>query len=198
MRTNGGDYAAACSLDFGKPHKFYDTFALRAADGRPAVSLTYPYFGAGRSQDALLRGNIVPVQSCWNGMVSFNATPFTAAQTPLRFRSVPDSLALHHVEGSECCLIHADNPLAARRGVFLNPHVRVAYEKTAYDASRVWPTQKEALLAVPHRMWTGLMDWPWRERKISQRVKEWGGQEKGLHCLVDEMQVVAENGWAHV
>lgn len=43
----------------------------------------------------------------------------------LTFRGIPDDLASLHLEGSECCLIHADNPLSHSKGVFLNPNVRV-------------------------------------------------------------------------
>jgi hypothetical protein len=68
LRTRDGDYAAACSLDYAKPPRFYDTFALRDAEGRPAISQTFPYFGSSQSRNALLNGLPVPVQSCWNGM----------------------------------------------------------------------------------------------------------------------------------
>ncbi|KMQ81604.1 polysaccharide export protein, partial [Lasius niger] len=37
MDTNGGDFAAACSLDFAKPPLYYDTFALRDIEGRGHV-----------------------------------------------------------------------------------------------------------------------------------------------------------------
>lgn len=68
MQTRSGHYAAACALDFAVPHQFYDTFALRDSMGRPAASLGYPYFAAGQSRRSLLRGEPVPVKSCWNGM----------------------------------------------------------------------------------------------------------------------------------
>jgi hypothetical protein len=101
----------------------------------------------------------VPVQSCWNGVgkrrldsppceintvfsfvdlhlttvpVAFDASPFYNPD-PLRFRGIPDSLALHHLEGSECCLIHADNPQSASKGLWLNPNVRIGYDANAYS-----------------------------------------------------------------
>ncbi|EFY90951.1 polysaccharide export protein (CAP59) [Metarhizium acridum CQMa 102] len=57
-----------------------------------------------------------------NGVV-MPAEPFVSS-TKLRFRGVPDSLANYHLEGSECCLIHADNPLSRTLGVYLNPKVK--------------------------------------------------------------------------
>ncbi|KAI9770184.1 MAG: hypothetical protein M1839_003250 [Geoglossum umbratile] len=68
LDTRGGEYAAACSLDFSKPPKFYDTFALRDSSGREAASQTYPYFSSRASRNAISAGREVPVQSCWNGI----------------------------------------------------------------------------------------------------------------------------------
>jgi hypothetical protein len=128
----------------------------------------------------------------------------------LSFRGVDDTLAEHHVEGSECCLIHADNPLSKELGVFLNPNVRVAYNAKAYR------------IVHPHyRPWVGFGDiWVglWKNRitrwLTTPMLKEWvcrrrhhlweraeiqrTGKEKGQVCLINEMQVLIENGWAHV
>lgn len=68
LDTNGGDFAAACSLDFSKPPYFYDTFALRDSQGHEAMMQTWPYFRSRRSRYAAERGLPVPVTSCWNGM----------------------------------------------------------------------------------------------------------------------------------
>ena len=56
-----------------------------------------------------------------------NAAPFYDQVNTLRFRGVPDTLAERHVEGSECCLIHADNRLSKDLGIWINPNVRVGY-----------------------------------------------------------------------
>lgn len=68
LRTRDGDYAAACSLDFSKPPRYYDTFALRDSEGHEPVTLTYPYFRSRASRKAIMAHEPVPVQSCWNGM----------------------------------------------------------------------------------------------------------------------------------
>ncbi|KAL9070523.1 MAG: hypothetical protein Q9161_004820 [Pseudevernia consocians] len=134
LATRDGDYSAACSLDFAKPPHYYDTFALRDNDGHEAVTSIFPYFRSKSSRSAMISGHPVPVQSCWNGIVAFDAAPFYDPNR-LKFRGVPDSLALHHVEGSECCLIHVDNPLTQSHGVWLNPNVRVGYSPEAYAAA---------------------------------------------------------------
>lgn len=137
--------------------------------------------------------------------VAMDAKPYYGTTTPLRFRGVPDSLAEHHVEGSECCLIHADNPLSPRKGVWLNPRVRVGYSTAAYEAvttaapypsSIVW-----ALWGNRVRRW---LTTTWFENSIvTRRLAAWQAEdtsrrEPGTACLVNEMQVLIENGWAHL
>lgn len=69
MDTNKGKYAAACSLDFKDPPYYYDTFALRDAQGETGITSSWPYFRSGRSRDGLMRHDeAVPVTSCWNGI----------------------------------------------------------------------------------------------------------------------------------
>ncbi|KAF2815674.1 uncharacterized protein BDZ99DRAFT_541448 [Mytilinidion resinicola] len=133
LSANAGEYAAACSLDFSKPPRYYDTFALRDISGARALTQTWPYFLSHTFRHALISNKPVPIQSCWNGMVAINAEPFYAS-TPLRFRGIPDQLAELHLEASECCLVHADNPLSTAKGVFLTPNARVGYDAEAYSA----------------------------------------------------------------
>lgn len=156
----------------------------------------------------------VPVKSCWNGIVVFQASPFYEDPS-LRFRAVPDSLALHHLEGSECCLIHADNQLSATSGVWLNPNVRVSYnpeaDKIVNPKGERWPSKMEMFVGIWSNRWARWTQFPWRilERLVvDRRVRLWRREarrkghaeahEDGIHCLINEMQVLLENGWAHV
>ncbi|KAH7171040.1 glycosyltransferase family 69 protein [Dactylonectria macrodidyma] len=209
LNTNGGEYAAACSLDFSKPPLYYDTFALRDTQGEAHAMQTWPYLHSSASRNALVNHvDAVPVKSCWNGIVAMPAEPFISSSA-LRFRAVTDSLASHHLEGSECCLIHADNPLSKTRGVFLNPHVRVGYNLPAYQATHP-ASDNESWLSVWDiffglwvnrlRRWTAL---PFERWVVRRRVGQWkkeglGRREPGEFCLINEMQVVIDNGWAHV
>lgn len=126
---------------------------------------------------------------------------------PLRFRGISDSLALQHLEGSECCLIHADNPLSNTRGVFVNPNVRVGYNELAYH--KVHPaTAWVGLQNVAVSLWENrLRRWtttPFLKKLVvRRRVNSWkaesdGRLEPGEFCLINEMQVLVANGWAHV
>lgn len=74
FETRGGDYAAACALDFSKPPHFYDTFALRDSEGHDTLMQTWPYFRSRDSRRAVKSGQPVPVASCWNG-ISMVCTP---------------------------------------------------------------------------------------------------------------------------
>ncbi len=214
LATRNGDYAAACSLDFSNPPSYYDTFALRDISGAEAVTLTWPYFLAAESRNALISNSPVPVKSCWNGIVVFQAEPFYT-NPPLRFRGIPDSLAAYHLEGSECCLIHVDNEWSAKKGVWLNPNVRVGYNTEAYKAvnpdTGFWPSRMERAQGIWGNRFARWSGFPRRylERYMKEkRIRLWydeaqhHGQDK-LHqdehcCLINEMQVLIENGWAHV
>ncbi|GKT55337.1 polysaccharide export protein [Colletotrichum tofieldiae] len=216
LDTNNGLYAAACSLDFSQPPYYYDTFALRDSAGHAHLMQTWPYFRAGESREAMEAfSDAVPVRSCWNGIVAMPAAPFLVSRAKgwkrLEFRAVPDSLAEgKHLEASECCLIHVDNPLSKSLGVFVNPRVRVGYSPEAYEGTHpkggggswlsVWRIVMGTWEARIRRLATSdrVKEWV-----VKKRVREWeaegeGREEKGVDCLINEGQVLVYNGWAHV
>lgn len=134
------------------------------------------------------------------------AAPFIA-ERPLRFRGIPDSLALLHLEGSECCLIHSDNPLSPSKGVYLNPLVRVGYNVRSYAAVNPiinWLSAKSILKGLwvnRIQRWT-TTDW-FKEWIAQRRVDQWtalshANREFGRVCIINEMQVLDVYGWAHV
>ena len=154
----------------------------------------------------MISGEPVPVQSCWNGVVVFDSKPFYSS-SPLAFRGVPDSLAAYHLEASECCLIHADNPLSTTQGVWLNPKVRVGYNPEAYTAVHpysLWPDAVAAYRGVWSARLNSWMTTPViKSVRVNSRLKRWQRKdperhEPGKQCLINEMQVLIENGWAHV
>ena len=67
INTRDGNYSAACAMDFMHPPHYYDTFAMRDSEGHEPVMSKFPYFRAGASRKAMVYGQPVPVQSCWNG-----------------------------------------------------------------------------------------------------------------------------------
>lgn len=214
ISTRGGNYSVACAIDFSKPPLFYDTFALRDASGTEPITQTWPYFLAAESRNAIKSNFPVPVKSCWNGIVVFQASSFYEVPS-LRFRGISDSLARYHLEGSECCLIHADNPLSATSGVWLNPNVRVSYnieaDKIVNPKAGKWPSKMEILEGVWSNRWARWTRVPRRYLErfvVNRRVRLWRLEmrkrghkevrEEGIFCLINEMQVLVENGWAHI
>lgn len=138
-------------------------------------------------------------------MASTTAQSLTSSAKPLRFRGLPDSLATLHLEASECCLIHVDNPLSDTEGVWVNPAVRTGYSAKAYDEMKgSWPSTGEIYVGWMRKVVLQMLGLPWKgRRKIRSRVRRWisgeaGRQEKGVSCVINEMQVLVPNGWAHV
>lgn len=133
-----------------------------------------------------------------------DASPFY--EQNLTFRGIPDTLALRHLEGSECCLIHADNPLSPNKGVWLNPQVRVGYNGPAYDAVSQgnWLSMYEILAwSWKNRLMRWFTSVWFKEHVVRWRLSAWrkeytSNDEKGIDCLINEMQVLVYNGWAHV
>lgn len=255
LDTRGGHYAAACAVDFKEYPLYYDTFALRDADGDKAVSPRWPWFRSSEARADVRAGRPVRVQSCWNGMVVFDAEPFydttagattdtnahahpntgdTHIPTPLLFRGVEDSLAEFHLEGSECCLIHADNPQSRfadvpssysrhsssgvdadagkNIGVWLNPNVRVAYSLPVYKQIRgaVFPGGFAAVHGAWANRWERArshVQFALEGQTVLNRLRRWRSEtpegeplrnEPGAVCLINEMQIMWQNGWKHL
>jgi hypothetical protein len=69
MQTNNGQHAAACGLDYFRPHLFYDTFAMRDIDGNPMIAILFPFFPQGKTRQQLMAHSTkIQLKSCWNGM----------------------------------------------------------------------------------------------------------------------------------
>ncbi|KAI0173380.1 glycosyltransferase family 69 protein [Hypoxylon sp. FL1284] len=211
FQTRGNNYAAACSMDYKVSPLYYDTFALRDDLGLKTVSLHWPWFQSPTSRASAELNEPIRVTSCWNGIVVFDSAPFYA-NPPLEFRGIDDTLADLHLEGSECCLIHADNYLTAEKGVWLNPNVRVAYGVDAYRQIRTnrFPNFFWAVVGG----WTNrLMRWgiafqsQLENRVVHNRLEQWQLEtpdgdlpryEPGEACLINEMQIMWSNGWMHL
>jgi len=138
-----------------------------------------------------------------------DASPFVNGTSPLQFRGIPDALAESHLEGSECCLIHTDNPASGDKGVWLNADVRVGYNRGAYEA--VHPSDGRPWVSLSTIFWGSwsnrIRRWTtftwFKESVVRRRLASWlakepGNAESGVACLINEMQVLRESGWAHV
>jgi hypothetical protein len=209
LHTRDGHYAAACSMDFKRYPWYYDTFALRDEQGMKTASTLWPWFMSSTARSSTLRAEPVKVESCWNGMVLFDAAPFTA-EPPLEFRGLEDSLADLRLEASECCLIHADNALSRQegKGIWLNPNVRVGYNVGAYEAVKggKFPAPVTAVMGtwvvrlgrVTGRIQGYLDDLTVQKRMANWRAEDPKRTEPGEVCVINEMQIMYKNGWKHL
>ncbi|CAK7270330.1 hypothetical protein SEPCBS57363_004045 [Sporothrix epigloea] len=194
--------------------------------------------GQGLSRaDMLAQKDAVRVQSCWGGMVATDARYIQhrnssllnpdfqeisrhvvdpvhpiGVSAPLRFRYEPEIF----FDACECCLLLADISRAAsvarvpasRTGVFVNPYVRVAYDKTTLRRLRI-VQRWETLFAMPQALFSRLANLPTHNphrqvREGDTFVEEvWNAQanswsletrrgRNGLFCGVREMQVMDE------
>ena len=147
-----------------------------------------------------------------------SAAPFYNNKDQLRFRGVPDSLAVSHLEGSECCLIHADNPLSAELGVWMNPQVRVGYchpDLQKHKVELTWEAFTQACQApydavhapgswvshfqiawglfenrIRRLLSFGVHNWKVRARLWAWMAESDENIETGEMCLVDEMHIL--------
>ncbi|TEA13010.1 hypothetical protein C8034_v005314 [Colletotrichum sidae] len=212
LATNGGSYAAACAMDFTLWPYYYDTFALRDDLGQKTASWYWPWFQSRKARRSAERMEPVAVKSCWNGLVAFDAAPFYDAAKPLRFRGIDDGLAAKHLEGSECCLVHADNYLSREKGVYLNPAVRVGYNAEVYEQINMgrFPTAWVAFVGVWANRYLRIhnsIQLMLEEREVNRRLRQWADEaasselprlEHGKMCLINEMQIMWMNGWKHI
>ena len=214
LATNQGSFSAACALDFHLPPAYYDTFALRDAEGLGTIQTIFPYFRGEESRASILKGLPTKVSSCWNGMIVFDSSPFYDG---LQFRGLSDSLASKHLEASECCLIHTDmnvtTPGAGDR-IYVNPSVRVGYTVDAYNITHAG---SEENFVSPSQYIAGI--WTNRlrrnvlpqitktmkevRRKMARWIKEGENslekrEESGEICIIDEQHILIWNGWKHV
>uniref|UniRef100_V5EJG4 CAP59 (Required for capsule formation) n=2 Tax=Kalmanozyma brasiliensis (strain GHG001) TaxID=1365824 RepID=V5EJG4_KALBG len=134
--TNGGRFDQVCGLDY-LPLGFYDTWVMRDVEGNRQTPL-WPYFHLESDIARLRKGELIPVNACWNGMTIFDAKWFlptsnSTAQPgvddgPIRFRTHPECLA------SECLLPSYDIHVRSKQRpqIFVNPRVVATYQWRDY------------------------------------------------------------------
>ncbi|KAL4885020.1 cryptococcal mannosyltransferase 1-domain-containing protein [Aspergillus karnatakaensis] len=191
LNTNYGAYTAACSFDILNPPSYLDVSALRDADGYEIIMQKWPFFRAAESRDALKSMLPVHVRSCWGQMVFMHTGAFYLTR-PIRFREVAEGLAAKGLEASERCLIHADNSLSRRRGVYLNPFVRIGdndREHAAAHSNIHWLSTWELFASIWEnrlRRWSTppfLQGWPLYFRLSAWEAENEKNKEPGDWCL---------------
>jgi len=92
-------------------------------------------------------------------------------------------------------------------GVYLNPRVRVGYNLAAYEATHPTGAAWVSTWDIFKGMWRNrIKRWTtvtFEGLVRARRLRAWeaekhGNKEPGDFCLINEMQVLVDNGWAHV
>lgn len=140
LTTNDGRFDQVCALDY-LPLGFYDTWVMRDVQGYRPTPL-WPYFKLEQDISSLRKGEVIPVNSCWNGMTIFDAKWFLPTSKdakdpspssgvddgPIRFRTHPQCLA------SECMLPSYDIHVRSKQRplIFVNPKAVATYQWCDY------------------------------------------------------------------
>lgn len=137
INSNNGIYDMVCGMDFY--YSFYDDWVTRDINGKH-LNRIYPYFHDKKSLKNLFSiqyhhhqqqlqhhydnntTTAIHVFSCWNGVAIMLASPFIHDQ--IRFR-VSYSNQTHH---SECFWLCYDFWNIGLHHIYINPHVKVAYD----------------------------------------------------------------------
>lgn len=124
--------------------------------------------------------------------VVFTGTEGIYSSRPIQFRGVPESLAAKHVVASETCLVHADNYISKRRGVYLNPFVRVGHNMPTALSGKHWLSTWEIFESTWEnrlRRWFSspfFAGWSLRSRFAQWKAEDENNKERGDFCLTDE------------
>ena len=149
------DYDLVCALDFHPFAQLYDLWVLRDINGL-VLNQWYPYFWDANSAWDMYYQRPIHVYSCWNGLVAFDATVLEKSNQKgagIRFRRwrpsekrapTPVKKRLSKAEKelfekstfddgscsvSECQLFSKDLWDAGRSKIYVNPAVRVDYNR---------------------------------------------------------------------
>ena len=138
ISTNNEDYDVVCAMDYY--FSFYDSWVSIDLDGNHLLQ-NFPYFINKEAQDQYINNKPIRTFSCWNGVVSFNASALKNKQ--LRFRSQND-INKNNKEfcgdddkyESECTYFNIDMETLGFTKRFINPGVKVAYNYKYYYFSK--------------------------------------------------------------
>jgi hypothetical protein len=132
LSTNHEDFDAVCGLDMINNH-FYDTWVSIDLDGNHLKG-SFPFFSNKEGQDLLVYHEPIRVFSCWNGVIAFKASPLENRMIQFRSKfnySLPKQkvIFVKNYYESECTYFHVDMYSLGFSKKFINPEVRVTYNK---------------------------------------------------------------------
>jgi hypothetical protein len=135
LATNNEDYDAVCGMDFYD--YFYDTWVALDLNGY-SLKHRFPFFINKEAQDLVTNHKPVRVFSCWNGVMTFKATPLKNKTIQFRYRDNENQRKYnihnseHYNYESECTYFHIDLHSLGYTKRFVNTDVRFAYKFEDY------------------------------------------------------------------
>ena len=139
LATNKEDYDVVCAMDYY--FNFYDNWVSIDLDGDRLLK-DFPYFVNKEGQDQYINKKPIRVFSCWNGIVSFNASALKNRKLEFRvdpFNDTDVNKKLHILKTnikakyeSECTYFHIDMETLGFKKRFINSEVKVAYSYGYY------------------------------------------------------------------
>ncbi|GJQ15042.1 hypothetical protein GpartN1_g6833.t1 [Galdieria partita] len=122
-----------CGLDFDRRVSFYDTWVARDISGKVLGNRqNCDMFPSKEDRTLCLQGGCVPVYSCWNGIVAFQAWPLVEHR--LRFRLA--DAGSQECPCSECTLFCKDLWNLGAKNICIDSRLRVAYESQIFLKAR--------------------------------------------------------------
>ena len=150
LSTNNEDFDAVCGLDM-KNHFFYDAWVTIDLDGN-GLKKFFPFFLNKEGQDLVAYHKPIRVFSCWNGVMAFKALPLKNKRIQFRHKinyTLPHNKIKNPIDNyfeSECTYFHIDMHSLGYTKRFINPDVRVSYQKEGYLQAKYYiPSFKHLL-----------------------------------------------------
>ena len=134
LSTNKEDYDAVCAMDYY--FNFYDNWVSIDLDGYRLLN-DFPYFINIESQEQYINKKPIRIFSCWNGIISFNASVLKNKNLEFRVEPLFDEnkekekyqlkTSIDANYESECTNFNIDMEALGFTKRFINPEIRVAY-----------------------------------------------------------------------
>ena len=159
LSTNKEDYDVVCAMDFY--FLFYDKWVSIDLEGDRLLE-EFPYFNNKEGQDLYINKKPIRIFSCWNGIVTFNASAFQDKKLEFRVENFKNTneiimndyslkTSIRDEYESECTYFHIDMESLGFTKRFINPEVKVAYNYHYYYFSKyILPNTLELFYYFKH------------------------------------------------
>ena len=185
LATNNEDFDLVCGLDI-LDNYFYDRWVSIDLDGN-GLKKYFPFFINKEAQDLILNHRPIRVFSCWNGVNAFKASSLKNKQLQFRHkikytlpRYILNNPNKNYYE-SECTYFNIDLFSLGFAKKFINPDVRVVYNRKDYFNARYFIPSKLHIsysfilyfMGVCRRRNKLMSNYESKEIKLNNILKNW-------------------------